>query len=163
MKNTLRKLKYKIYFKNVPASHSVSQLIKLLNTMPLKKYSFVSCKTLSKCDAHITFLSNTEICKKKVRFCDQNYANVSGPKPRNITMNNDNWYNPPSHWNGNVIEYRRYALFHEVLHTFGLLHPKRNKTYKSKACPIMISQSLESNLIRHKCGPSAYNFSGIKL
>ena len=70
-------------------------------------------------------------------FSGLSVAQTSGAYPRNIWINQENFFNPPAHWKDKR-EYQKYVVRHELLHTYGIGHVK---SVSQKPCHIMTPQT----------------------
>ena len=96
---------------------------------------FVAAKRLRSADAQIKLVDNQTL--KELGFDGLSAASISGPRPREIMINRQNFLAPPKHW-GNPHAYREYVVAHEILHSMNAHHLKAER---GAPCPLMFAQT----------------------
>lgn len=100
---------------------------------------------------YIYMTSNEEMVKSHdPSFDGLSSGQYMGNFPRVVHINERNWVTPPICWRkkDESIEskkykrrYREYVILHEVIHTFGLEHPKFIKKDPTVKCPVIYPQT----------------------
>lgn len=86
------------------------------------------------------------------RFNGLSLASTSGPLPRIIVINEENWRGRVSlaHWREDLPSYRQYLVLHEFLHALGFGHAPDPASTNDK-CSIMTPQTKNTSGV---CEPS---------
>ena len=126
-----------IFFKSDCPSLFVKQVMEDLKTFKLNvTFTLVSDKK----NARVVIGLHTNMFIQEVlgnEFSGLSVAQTSGVYPRNIWINQENYYKPPAHWKDKR-EYQKYVIRHELLHTYGIGHVKSSS---NKPCHIMTPQT----------------------
>ena len=110
---------------------------------------FEAASTAQGAHAVIRFASNQKM--RAMGFPNLSAANVSGPRPRNVYINSQNFYTPPRHWS-NPNSYREYVVAHEILHSMNANHlPSPGR---GRPCPLMFAQTDPSKVHQGGCDVS---------
>lgn len=117
-------------------------MLRVLNSVDLgKKLKFIEKNKRTNADISAGIFTPAEIEKLGKKFRGLSVAETSGPKPRRIWFNRENFLNPPEHFS-DPIQYRRYLVLHEFLHALGLHHVEVCNDCK---CSIMTPQTFKPN------------------
>ena len=139
--------KYTLYFTNrelrVPQANSALApwSINMLNSLGVRVRGehvvFEESRDRRNASAVLSVVSSDKL--RSMGFSGLSAAEVSGPRPRKIYINEDNYYHPPMHWIDKDA-YRKYVIAHEVLHSIGGHHVK-SVSIRGKPCPLLLPQT----------------------